>query len=133
MTYDPNWASEFDATVRELMRAVIEEFPEGKIERWWLEEGAGGSVNGRGALGAVLREAVKRGVVSVDGRQAQNLAHHGSAGHDDKARDLLGASSASEVPVELYSREEIVKTLTDGGLINTEDYKHLFDAFGWNQ
>jgi hypothetical protein len=132
VTFDPKWASEFDRTVEALMRAVIEEFPGGKIERYWLE-GAGGSVNGRAALGAVLREAVKRGVVSVDGRQAQNLAHHGSASHDDKARDLLGASACSDEPVELYSRSEIVDALTDGGLINTEDYEDLFRVFGWTQ
>lgn len=132
MTYDFRWAAAYDETVEQLMRAVIDEFPDGRVETWWLEDGAGGSVNGRAALGRVLREAVKRGVVSVDGRQAQNLAHHGSASHDDLARDLLSARSASDDPVELYDRREIVRTLTDAGLLDATEYEALFAAFGWN-
>lgn len=131
MAFDFAWASAFDKTVKAMMRAIIDEFPNGKVADWWLDDDTGGSVNGRKALGRILREAVKRGVVSVDARQAQNLAHHGSAGHDDTPRDLLNASSASDEPVELYSRDEICKVLRSSGFVGDGDYKRLFEAFGW--
>lgn len=128
MAYDFAWTAAFHETVESMMQAIIDEFPGGTIRS---AEDGGASVNGRRALGYILREAVKRGVLSVDGRQAQNLAHYGSAGHDDTPRDLLGASSASDEPVELYSRDEICRTLRSSGFIDDRDYEKLFEAFGW--
>lgn len=90
MTYDAEMAERFDRVVDDLLDALADDPMLVKLgPRVPVDGFDGGSVNGRRALGKIIRAALKARLVYASERQADFIARSGSASHDDTPTDLM--------------------------------------------
>jgi hypothetical protein len=87
--YDSDMAERFNRVVGALHEALSDDPCLASIKPSVPVDGfGGGSVNGRLALGKIIRAALRERLVYANERQADFIAKSGSASHDDTPADL---------------------------------------------
>jgi hypothetical protein len=88
--FDDVMAERFDRVVDALMEALADDPALGRSRPDVPVNGfSAGNVNGRGAVGKIIRAALRERLVYANERQAEFIAKSGSFSHDDTAADLM--------------------------------------------
>lgn len=96
MTFDYEMQRRLDRVVGELIEALADDPGLRHTPRNVPVDGFGaGYVNGRKAVGRIIRCALRERLVYANQRQAEFLSLSGSVGHDDTPADLLPESEAA--------------------------------------